>query len=140
MNSLFCPIKLIIVMTRKILLIDDDEDELDLFEAALRAIDKTVECIQCKNLTETLEYLLHHVPDYIFIDFNMPKENGLECLSQLRQIKKLENSRIILYSNHISEEMNQEAMALGAYACIKKPSMINLLVKKLKEVINDHHF
>ncbi|HEV8285183.1 MAG TPA: response regulator [Chitinophagaceae bacterium] len=122
-------------MTRKILLIDDDEDEFEVFEDALHTIDKAIKCSLAKNLNNALEYLQYNSPEYIFIDFNMPRENGLDCLSELRNLRKLENSRIILYSNYISEEMRQEAMALGAYRCIQKPSMINLLVKRLKEIV-----
>jgi two-component system chemotaxis response regulator CheY len=125
-------------MTRTILLIDDDKDELDVLEEALHVVDKTAMCKQCENLDEALDYLLHEVPDYIFIDFNMPRENGLQCLAELKKIRKLDQSRIILYSNHVSDDMNQQALAMGAYTCFKKPNMINVLAKKLKDVFNHH--
>src|SRR5258706_2255272 len=122
-------------MTRKILLIDDDNDELEVFTAALHSFDVTIPCTQAKNLDEALDFLSYSSPAYIFIDFNMPKTNGLECLSEIKKFSKLEQSRIILYSNYISEEMNEQAIALGAYYCIKKPSMIHVLAKNLKEIL-----
>jgi DNA-binding NtrC family response regulator len=122
-------------MTRKILLIDGDEDELEVLEEAFHLIDKSTLCKQSRNLNEALEYLVHDVPDYIFIDFNMPIENGMECLTKLKEIKKLDRTRIILYSNRSSEDMYKEAIAKGAYTCFKKPSIINVLAKKLKEVL-----
>ena len=124
-------------MTREILLIDDDEDELEFFTEALYSIDKTIQCTQAINLDEALDFLKDSSPYYIFIDFNMPKMNGLECLTEIKKLSKLGQSRIILYSNFISEEMNQKAIALGAYACIKKPTMINVLVKNLKTILKD---
>ena len=124
-------------MTKEILLIDDDADELDVFTEALRSVDKNIQCSQAKDLNEALDFLSFSSPAYIFIDYNMPKVNGLECVVEIKKIEKLENSKIILYSNYISEEMNQRAISLGAYKCVKKPSMINVLIKNLKEILHN---
>jgi CheY-like chemotaxis protein len=43
-----------------------------------------------KDLNEALEFLSYSSPAYIFIDYNMPKVNGLEVVSE---IKKLKNSK-----------------------------------------------
>jgi DNA-binding NtrC family response regulator len=124
-------------MTKEILLIDDDEDELEVFKEALRSVDKNIQCSQAKDLNEALDFLNFSSPAYIFIDYNMPKANGLECVIEIKKIERLENSKIILYSNYISEEMNQRAISLGAYKCVKKPSMINVLIKNLKEILHN---
>jgi len=125
-------------MTKEILLIDDDADELEVFSEALRSVDKTIQCSHARDLNEALEFLSYSSPAYIFIDYNMPKVNGLEVVSEIKKIEKLEKSKIILYSNDISEEMNRQAISLGAYKCVKKPSMINVLIKNLKEILNNH--
>ena len=125
-------------MTKEILLIDDDTDELEVFTEALRSVDKNIQCSQARDLNEALEFLSYSSPAYIFIDYNMPMVNGLECVAEIKKIEKLGRSRIILYSNYISEEINERAMSLGAYKCLKKPSMINVLIKNLKEILNSH--
>ena len=124
-------------MTRDILLIDDDIDELELFADALASIDKKIECSQVKSLTEAMEYLQFNTPAYIFIDFNMPVTNGLDCLAELRKVNKLQNTGIIMYSNHISESMQHQARNLGATDCMKKPNTIFVLVQKLKQILNN---
>jgi DNA-binding NtrC family response regulator len=124
-------------MTKEILLIDDDADELEVFTEALHSVDKNIQCSQAKDLGEALDFLSYSSPAYIFIDYNMPKVNGLECVIEIKKIEKLENSKIILYSNYITEEMNQRAISLGAYKCVKKPSMINVLIKNLKEILHN---
>jgi len=124
-------------MTKEILLIDDDIDELEVFAEALHSVDKNIQCTQAKDLSEALDFLTYSSPAYIFIDYNMPKTNGLECVSEIKKIKKLEHSKIILYSNFINEEMNQRAISLGAYKCVKKPNMINVLIRNLKEILNN---
>ena len=124
-------------MTKEILLIDDDADELEVFSEALRSVDKNIQCSLARDLNEALEFLTYSSPAYIFIDYNMPKINGLEVVSEIKKIEKLANSRIVLYSNYVSEEMNKKAMALGAYKCVKKPNMINVLIKNLKDILNN---
>ena len=125
-------------MTKEILLIDDDADELEVFSEALRSVDKNIQCSQATDLNEALEFLTYSSPAYIFIDYNMPKINGLEVVSEIKKMEKLANSKIVLYSNYISEEMNKKAMALGAYKCVKKPNMINVLIKNLKDILNNN--
>ena len=125
-------------MTKEILLIDDDADELEVFSEALRSVDKNIQCSQARDLNEALEFLTYSSPAYIFIDYSMPEINGLEVVSEIKKIEKLANSRIVLYSNHVSEEMNKKAMALGAYKCVKKPNMINVLIKNLKDILNNN--
>jgi len=124
-------------MTKEILLIDDDADELEVFTEALRSVDKNIQCSQAKDLGEALAFLNDSSPAYIFIDYNMPRLNGLECVVEIKKIEKLGNSKIILYSNYISEEMNEKAISLGAYKCVKKPNMINVLIKNLKDILNN---
>jgi len=125
-------------MAKEILLIDDDTDELEVFAEALRAVDKNIQCSQARDLNEALELLRSSAPAFIFIDYNMPDVNGLEVVCELKKMEKLEGSKIILYSNYISEEMNEKAISLGAYKCVKKPSMINVLIKSLKDILNDN--
>jgi DNA-binding response OmpR family regulator len=122
-------------MPREILLIDDDIDEFEMLTEALYSIDKSIKCIHAWNLTEALEFLKTSSPDCIFIDFNMPKTNGLECLAELKKSGRINSSRVILYSNHIDEEMSQRALALGAHYCLQKPAMINVLLKRLKDIL-----
>ena len=122
-------------MNNEILLIDDDEDEFEVFNQALHSIDKAIKCTGARDLEEALKFLKYNSPAYIFIDFNMPKTNGLECLVKIKALKKLEKSKIILYSNYIDEEMNAKAIELGAFRCVKKPNMTNLLAKRIREIL-----
>ena len=122
-------------MPKEILLIDDNAAELEIFADALHTVDKTVTCTQKKNLSEALEYLEHHSPGYIFIDFDVPTGDGVQYLSQLKKLSKLEKSKVILYASHIDDHLERTAIEVGAYRFIKKPNMIDLLARKLKEVL-----
>ena len=119
------------------MLIDDDIDELDVFTHALHSIDKSIKCTQVENVADAVKFLTVHSPECIFIDFNMPRTNGLECLLELKKLGATTSSRIILYSNYIDEEICRKAMASGAHYCLRKPAMINLLSKRLKDILEN---
>jgi DNA-binding NtrC family response regulator len=128
-------------MPKEILLIDDDPGELEILTDALHVIDKTIKCAQTKNLKEALAYLENNSPGYIFIDLQMTTVNGTDHLSELKKLGAVANSKIVLYSNYIDDDIQQRAIDLGAYRIIKKPNMIDLLARKLKEVLQaDHNF
>jgi DNA-binding NarL/FixJ family response regulator len=67
----------------------------------------------------------------------MPKINGLECLAELKKSGKIKSTRLILYSNYIDEEMYKKAVALGVHHCIQKPAMIHVLLKILKDILQN---
>ena len=123
-------------MEKIILLIDDDTDELEVFNEALNKVPLFVSCTQVKSAADAMTWLKKNQPDFIFIDFNLPEVDGLQCLEKIKKIKKLANTRCVLYSNHIDEEKSNRAMALGAISCMKKPHMTGLLATRLKDILS----
>lgn len=121
-------------MRKHILLVDDDEDEPEILSEALKKMPEPIDCYSVTSPEHALRVLNEFVPDFIFIDYNMPRMDGLAFISEIRSIKRLSNTPLVLYSNHLDSDVIKEAMALGARACIKKPPKISLLVEKLKEL------
>ena len=71
-----------------VLIVDDDEDDRDLFCDAVNMVDSSIKCIMARNGEEALEGLksrVFHRPDIIFLDLNMPRLNGMQCLNALKQ-------------------------------------------------------
>ena len=123
------------MMKTHILLIDDDEDELEILTAALNKVPLTFDCMWVQSAEHAVELLNHYTPDYIFIDYNMPKENGLKCLAEIKKIKTVRDIPVILYSTSIDEVNSSQALSLGALTCLQKQTGINALAKQLKEII-----
>ena len=74
-----------------IMLIDDDEDDLDIFSQALMKIDPSIQFAGFKNGMEAIKLLNDSdmlLPDLIFLDLNMPCMNGFECLKKIRENKR----------------------------------------------------
>jgi CheY-like chemotaxis protein len=119
-----------------ILLVDDDEDEHEIFLSALKNVKEDFTFISAVSCDHALRILSSVVPDLIFLDVNMPRVNGIKCLEEVKKIKRLIKVPVYIYSTGINSKEGQKAIALGAADYIIKPSSINALSSILKEIIN----
>lgn len=118
-------------MQKMILLIDDDKEELFILDQAFQLAGLPYSCVWASGLDRANQLLKEILPDYILIDYNMPKTNGIDCLEKVRNMPGIDKVPIGMYSNHISEETRRQAMAKGASFCIQKPGSIAALIKSL---------
>lgn len=116
-----------------LLLVDDDEDDRNLFREALDEIDVTIDCFMATDGLNALEFLnnCETLPDFIFIDLNMPRMNGKQLIRELKRNKQFEPIPVIIYSTSKIEEDVVETMRLGAAHYIKKPVSFNLICKEI---------
>ena len=124
-------------MQKNILLIDDDVDELKIFTDAVKEVPGNFNCVFVNDTEEALHMLLDFTPDYIFVDFNIPKINGLDFLSSIKKTDKLKEIPVFLYSTSISNEMSKMAELLGAAGSIEKTFSIAMLASELKVLLTD---
>lgn len=117
------------------MIIDDDKDELEIFIEALESIPAKYNCTYAESPEEAMRILNNVSPDFIFIDYNMPRTNGLECLQAIKKLEQLRNTPLIIYSNSINEETRKNAFHLGAANCIVKPPSIGILTNMLKDIL-----
>ena len=121
-----------------VLLADDDEDDRLFFMDAFEEIKiKTV--VQTVNdgheLMEHLSKPDSVLPDVLFLDLNMPRKTGMDCLNEIKKMDKLKDIAIAIYSTSASEEDIEETFIKGANVYIKKPNDFSALKKVLSEVI-----
>jgi len=122
-------------MKKHILLVDNDEGDIDIFTKALSKLPLRSNCICVKNTDHAVQLLTNYSPDFIFLDYDLPREKSLRCLQQIKTLKNVQDVPVILYANQLDEENSLKGMAMGAFACIKKSSMIGTLVIKLRELM-----
>lgn len=126
-------------MQKTILLIDDDEEEFYILKLALEHTGIDYFCIWANGCEQAMQLIPELQPDFIFIDINMPRFNGIDCLKKLKQLGTVNNSKFAMYSTHISEADRDNAMQLGANICIRKAENIKLLLKQLNNLFNDKY-
>lgn len=121
-----------------IFLADDDFDDQDFFKDALKQIDESIVCVTASNGEEALKKLktITPLPDYIFLDSNMPRMSGLKCLTEIKKMKPLENIPVIIYTTSSEERDINEAKKFGADYFITKPFDFKELCDTLKHIIS----
>jgi PleD family two-component response regulator len=121
----------------KVLIIDDDAEDTEMFCDAMKDIAPQIICTVANNPSKGLDYInstLDAPPRYIFLDANMSLVDGKDCLRTLREIESLNDTRIIMYSGYISNSQVEEFKQLGANEYVKKPDSYQQLLKVLQGV------
>lgn len=122
----------------KILYADDDIDDCELVVEALGKIDPEIECQMVNDGQQALNSLTDGatLPDYIFLDVNMPVMDGKNCLIALKKDDRLKEIPVVIYSTSQNEDEIEELYAMGAHEYLKKPNSFKDLCFSLKKVIN----
>jgi CheY-like chemotaxis protein len=124
-------------MNKIILLADDDKDDADIFQQALRAVDPTIGFFHVDNGSAIFDYLndeRNTTPNVIFLDLNMPEMNGWQCLAKIKNEKKFESIPIIIYTTSSNPREYEIAQDLAAHGLITKPTDPKVL-KKVLEIV-----
>jgi CheY-like chemotaxis protein len=82
------------------MIVDDDKDDRFFFRSAIRKYNPTYNCIEAENGADALKQLREatELPDFVFLDLNMPKMDGRECLKELKNDNTLKNIPVIIYT------------------------------------------
>lgn len=119
-----------------LLLVDDDADDLLLFNEALREINVPVSCESANDGVEALKKLTAgHIPQLIFLDLNMPMMHGFECLKKIKANKLLQKIPVIIFTTSNSPLDINTAKHIGAAAYFCKPMHFNHLCEHLKRIL-----
>jgi len=121
-----------------VLLADDDEDDRLFFLDAFQEIKIKTKVILVNDGVDLMNYLTGNgrtLPHILFLDLNMPRKNGMECLEEIRRNSLVRDIPVAIYSTSSSEEDIEETFVKGANVYIKKPSDFGALKKILEEVI-----
>jgi CheY-like chemotaxis protein len=123
-----------------VLIVDDDEDDRDLFCDAVNIVDSSIQCIMARNGEEALEGLKRRTlptPDLIFLDLNMPRLNGMQCLRALKKDSCFEHIPIVIYTTSKLKEDKKAAMQAGAAGFVTKPTSLTDLCEAITEILAD---
>jgi len=126
---------------KSIFLADDDADDRLFFEEALEEVSFATELTIAKDGVELMVALEEIVsdepppPHVIFLDLNMPRKNGIECLKEIRENPRTKKIPVVIFTTTASENAIETSYALGANCYIRKPSSHKLLKKAIETVM-----
>ena len=119
-----------------VLLADDDIDDCIFFKNALTDLPMATQLVTVHDGEELMVMLVNEttpLPHVIFLDINMPRKNGFECLAEIKKSDRLKDVPVIMFSTSNSREAMSSLFSTGADIYIRKPGNFD----QLKELI--HH-
>lgn len=121
----------------KVLLVEDDEDDQFLFSDALAELPFPTELTIVNNGKDAVEKLARtdSKPDIIFLDLNMPKMNGKDCLKLIRMDETFCSIPCIILSTSSAHAEIEETYSAGANLYLLKPNENDNLRKMVNKVL-----
>lgn len=118
-----------------ILLADDDEDDRSLFKELLTMSSVSAFLTTAEDGEELMNVLstfpASPPPHLIFLDINMPRKNGIECLAEIRSNKKFDNVPVFMFSTSNNHQDIDVTYKNGANLYIPK----SLFFTEQKQII-----
>lgn len=121
----------------KICLVDDDNEDREVFQEAFNELNSDNDFNTFKNGLEAVEYLnsSEEVPDIIFLDLNMPVMGGLDTLREIRKSERYKSLTVAIYSTSSAEKDIEETLIAGANVYIIKPRNFQCLKDAIAKVM-----
>jgi CheY-like chemotaxis protein len=126
------------ILYHTILLVDDDEEDQEIFLDALTQVDPGLHCSFANDGEVAMKLLNGDAlikPDLLFIDMNMPKLNGKQVLAELKKSGNLEGVPVIMYSTFFGPKDIEEIINLGAVHYMVKATKFSDLCSSLNHIL-----
>jgi len=123
-----------------VLYAEDDIDDFNTFCEVLDEVDSSVKCINARNGLEALQTLeeLTVLPDYIFLDINMPALDGKACLKHIKKDERFKMIPVIIYTTSTNPKDRALCEQLGAQDYLPKPNSHKEAFATLSRIFKKH--
>jgi CheY-like chemotaxis protein len=121
----------------QLLLADDDLDDCLFFREALDELPVAIQLVTVHNGVELMQYLttVKQLPDALFLDLNMPRKNGFECLAEIKHHDDLKALPVIIYSTSFDPSKVQILINNGALQYVRKPGEFSVLKETIARTL-----
>lgn len=121
-----------------ILLADDDHDDCLFFREALEELPLPARFTAVHDGEKLLALLALEttgLPHVLFLDLNMPRKNGFDCLQEIKQSKKLKSLPVVIFSTSYEPNLADLLYNNGAHYYICKPADFTQLKKVIQHTL-----
>jgi CheY-like chemotaxis protein len=119
-------------------LIDDDADDREIFSEILKESFPEAKFSYAYDGLDAIEKIKgdsFFLPDIIFIDINMPRMNGINCLTQIKKIDRFRDIPTYMYSTARQRDIVLQCVEIGARGFLSKESDLNEMKKQFEKII-----
>ncbi|GAC1595671.1 MAG: hypothetical protein NVS3B19_18220 [Ginsengibacter sp.] len=122
-----------------LMLADDDDDDRMFFQEALNELPLSTKLTLLSDGDELMQLLNKSdrpLPHALFLDINMPKKSGIECLKEMRKTDRLKNLPVIMFSTAFERELVNSLYESGVKYYIRKPANFTELVNVIEKALS----
>jgi two-component system, cell cycle response regulator DivK len=123
-------------MAKKILLVEDDEDNRDLVVFIMQRSKLDVELLVAENGKEAIDIALKHIPELILMDMQMPVMDGFQATEALKANAATQHIPIIAFTAQAKPEDKIRTLKVGCVEHYSKPmdpeELLNLIRKYVR--------
>ncbi len=119
-------------------MVDDDEDDREMFRDALQTVDPSVKYMEAADGMAALEMLAlvqMQLPDFIFLDLNMPRKDGKQFLAEISKLPHLKGVPVVVYTTSKNCRDMDEVKRLGAVHFVTKPFIFDDICLAIRFVL-----
>ena len=120
-------------MTAKILLTEDDSDNIDLFTYVLQRAGYTV--LQAHDGIEAIEIARREQPDLILMDLAMPEMDGWTAAEKLKNDPTTQDIPIVALTVRSLPEDKIRAIEAGVNGYMTKPMNLNNFIRQVANYV-----
>ena len=107
-------------MAMKILIVEDSEQMRQVIRSFIS--DPGAEIFECSDGEEAVEMYRLHQPDWVTMDLEMKRMDGISATRQIKNLWK--DAKVIILTNHDSRALRESAIEVGAYAYLLKEDLL----------------
>jgi CheY-like chemotaxis protein len=123
-----------------ILLADDDTDDCLFFKEALDELPVSTQLTTVYDGEQLMQQLTQNtgeLPNVVFLDINMPRKKGCQCLSEIKRDNKLKLLPIVVFSTSFDREIVNQMYENGAHYYLRKPNSFSQLKQVISQALSN---
>jgi len=121
---------------KDILIAEDDKDDVDIFEIALKEVNIPYKLRHAENGDKLFILLKDKIPQILFLDINMPCKDGVACIVEIRKNREYDGLPVIVYTSSLYQRTIDECYWNGANLYVTKALTFLSLTKKLQKIFD----
>jgi chemosensory pili system protein ChpA (sensor histidine kinase/response regulator) len=93
--------------------------------------------ITAKDGVDAVALLQEHMPDIMLLDIEMPRMDGYEVASHVRNDPRLRHIPIVMITSRVGEKHRARAMEIGVDHYLGKPYQENDLLEAIRSLVGE---
>ena len=120
------------MMKKRIMLIDDNAIQLRTLKGIL---DEKFDVDMVTSGIKAVKLIQAHIPDLVFLDYDMPECDGKETLQRIRQIPGAEDVPVVFLTGVSSKDHIKAVLGLKPAGYILKPASIEKIYETVEHIL-----